>query len=88
MSVTQVCPGRNAGRGGVAGGGTALAHELKSIICIDGTPVPHPKIASPTYSASAQAERKYHLRTSGGAREGSARGEVWRGVPRKGLAGC
>ena len=47
MSVPQVCPARNAGRGGVARGGIALTHGLTLMICIDNTLTPRPKITSP-----------------------------------------
>ena len=66
MSGAQVCPARNARRGGVARGGIALTLKLTLHICIKNRPYSRPKIASPTYSASAQAKRKYHLCTSGG----------------------
>ena len=70
MSVTQVCPARNAGRGGVARGGIALTHRLTLMICIDNTLTPSPKITCPMDSGvCAGGERKSNLRAADGTRE-------------------
>ena len=76
MSVTQVCPARNAGRGGVARGGIALTHKLTLMICIDNTLTQRPKVTSPMDSGVCAGREEVPSAHVGGAGEGSARGEV------------
>ena len=76
MSVTQVCPARNAGRGGVARGGIALTYGLTLMICIYNTFTPRPKVTSPMDSGVCAVREEVPSAHVGGAGEGSARGEV------------
>ena len=55
ISVCAVCPGRNAGRGGVAAGGFALTNRLTLNICINIRPHSRPKITSPLPSGVWQS---------------------------------
>ena len=70
MSGAQVCPARNTGRGGVAGGGFALACGWTLHICIKNTPDSRLKITSPWRSGVWQSVRKSGLRAREGKREG------------------
>ena len=88
MSVPQVCPARNAGRGGVARGGIALTHGLTLIICIDNTLTPRPKITSPLPSGVWQRNVKSNLRAADGTREGrKGKGSDGRCQSRVGMTG-
>ena len=85
ISVCVVCPGRNAARGGVAGGGIALTNRLTLNICINNTPHSRPKIASPLPSG-ALAEREEVQPARGGGQKGGAQGAgVWWEAPKQGL---